>query len=159
MKDKNKKNILFSLEGISFSYLLGTQKITALCAKNHLLVDFHDGPVHPYGQMRTWPNAVTREFCHAQLDGHNVFSPKTFVTSVFVNMISGPIDMNNGMFDLRQGKTNSNRRRPILFSPPGTRRGPSRETSCCIAAHRRVRSRSTRASFAQPAAAPTHLRA
>jgi hypothetical protein len=55
--------------------------------------------------MRTFPNAVTREFCHAQLDGHHVFVPKTFVTSVFVNMLAGPIDMNNGMFDLRQGPT------------------------------------------------------
>ena len=55
--------------------------------------------------MRTWPNAVTREYCHAQLDGHHVFEPKTFVTTVFVNMVAGPIDMNNGMFDLRQGHT------------------------------------------------------
>lgn len=55
--------------------------------------------------MRTWPNAVTREFCHAQLDAHRVFEPKTFVTTVFVNMLAGPIDMNNGMFDLRQGPT------------------------------------------------------
>ncbi|MDR0394580.1 MAG: glycoside hydrolase family 97 C-terminal domain-containing protein, partial [Tannerella sp.] len=53
----------------------------------------------------TWPNVVTREFCHAQLDGHHVFQPVTFVTSVFVNMIAGPLDMNNGMFDLRQGNT------------------------------------------------------
>lgn len=99
--------------GVKYGFMQGspkeknswTQKITALCAKNHLLVDFHDGPVHPYGQMRTWPNAVTREFCHAQLDAHRVFQPKTFVTTVFVNMLSGPIDMNNGMFDLRQGNT------------------------------------------------------
>ncbi len=84
---------------------LWTQKITKLCAENHLLVDFHDNPVHPYGQLRTWPNAVTREFCHAQLDAHRVFSPSTFCTSVFVNMVAGPLDMNNGMFDLRQGKT------------------------------------------------------
>lgn len=84
---------------------LWTKKITELCARNKLLVDFHDGPVHPYGQMRTWPNAVTREYCHAQLDAHRVFVPKTFVTTVFVNMIAGPIDMNNGMFDLRQGPT------------------------------------------------------
>ena len=76
-----------------------------MCARYKLLVDFHDYPVHPYGQMRTWPNAVTREYCKAQLDGHEIFYPKTFVTSVFVNMIAGPIDMNNGMFDLRQGKT------------------------------------------------------
>jgi alpha-glucosidase len=82
-----------------------TRKITELCAQNHLLCNFHDGPVHPYGQMRTFPNAVTREFCHAQLDAHRVFVPSTFVTSVFVNMVAGPIDMNNGMFDLRQGKT------------------------------------------------------
>lgn len=84
---------------------LWTRRVTELCAQNRLLVDFHDGPVHPYGQMRTWPNAVAREFCHAQLDAHRVFQPKTFVTTVFVNMVAGPIDMNNGMFDLRQGNT------------------------------------------------------
>jgi alpha-glucosidase len=99
--------------GIKYGFMKGnpaeknawTRKITELCALNHLLCDFHDGPVHPYGQMRTFPNAVTREFCHAQLDGHHVFVPSTFVTTVFVNMLAGPIDMNNGMFDLRQGKT------------------------------------------------------
>ncbi|WP_300226409.1 glycoside hydrolase family 97 catalytic domain-containing protein [uncultured Bacteroides sp.] len=92
------KNTLFIL------FLIATL-ITRLCAENRLFVDFHDGPVHPFGQMRTWPNALTREYCQAQLDGHKIFYPKTFVTSVFVNMIAGPIDMNNGMFDLRQGPT------------------------------------------------------
>ena len=99
--------------GVKYGFMSGSQeeknpwtrKITELCAKNHLLVDYHDGPVHPYGQMRTWPNAVTREYCHAQLDAHRVFEPKTFVTTVFVNMVAGPVDMNNGMFDLRQGHT------------------------------------------------------
>lgn len=99
--------------GVKYGFMRGTQeeknlwtkKITELCAQNHLLVDYHDGPVHPYGQMRTWPNAVTREYCHAQLDAHRVFEPKTFVTTVFVNMVAGPVDMNNGMFDLRQGHT------------------------------------------------------
>jgi alpha-glucosidase len=52
--------------------------------------------------MRTWPNAVTREFCHSQLDAHRVFQPKTFVTTVFVNMLSGPLDMCNGLADLTQ---------------------------------------------------------
>ena len=79
-----------------------TRLITELCAQHRLLCDFHDGPVHPYGQLRTWPNAVTREFCHSQLDGHHVFVPKTFVTTVFVNMLSGPLDMNNGLADLTQ---------------------------------------------------------
>jgi len=99
--------------GVKYGFMSGTpeeknhltQRITELCAKNRLLIDFHDKPVHPYGQVRTWPNAVTREFCHAQLDARSIFQPKTYVTSVFVNMIAGPIDMNNGMFDLRQGPT------------------------------------------------------
>ena len=99
--------------GVKYGFMSGnpeeknarTRMITALCAKNKLLCDFHDGPVHPYGQMRTWPNAVTREFCFAQLDSKRVFQPQTFVTSVFVNMLAGPLDMNNGFFDLRQGPT------------------------------------------------------
>lgn len=99
--------------GVKYGFMRGspeeknarTRRITELCAQNRLLVDFHDGPVHPYGQLRTWPNAVTREYCHAQLDAKRVFQPKTFVTSVFVNMVAGPLDMNNGMFDLRQGPT------------------------------------------------------
>ncbi|MDH3067570.1 glycoside hydrolase family 97 catalytic domain-containing protein [Akkermansia sp. N21169] len=99
--------------GVKYGFMNGTpeeknartRRITELCARNHLLIDFHDGPVHPYGQMRTWPNAITREYCQAQLDGHKVFPPATFLTSVFVNMVAGPLDMNNGMFDLRQGPT------------------------------------------------------
>ena len=82
-----------------------TQEITALCAKHHLMVDYHDYPIHPFGQMRTWPNAVTREFCKAQLDGRDIFQPKTFVTSTFVNMVAGPIDQNNGFMELHQGRT------------------------------------------------------
>lgn len=99
--------------GVKYGFMVGnpeeknirTKMLTELCAKNKLMIDFHDEPVHPYGQMRTWPNALTREYCKAQLDGRDIFYPKTFVTSAFVNMIAGPVDMNNGMFDLRQGKT------------------------------------------------------
>jgi alpha-glucosidase len=44
---------------------------------------------------------------HAHADsipsaGHKVFQPRTFVTSVFVNMLAGPLDMNNGLADLTQ---------------------------------------------------------
>jgi alpha-glucosidase len=96
--------------GVKYGFMNGspeeknrrTRLITELCAKNKLLCNYHDVPVHPYGQMRTWPNAVTREFCQAQLDGHKVFQPRTFVTSVFVNMLAGPLDMNNGLADLTQ---------------------------------------------------------
>ncbi|MGZ3759660.1 MAG: glycoside hydrolase family 97 catalytic domain-containing protein [Mucilaginibacter sp.] len=96
--------------GVKYGFMQGsaeeknakTRLITKLCAEHHLMVDFHDGPVHPYGQMRTWPNAVTREYCQSQLDGHKVFQPKTFVTSVFVNMVAGPLDMDNGVVDMTQ---------------------------------------------------------
>ena len=99
--------------GVKYGFMNGTpleknrktQNITALCAKHHLMVDYHDYPVHPFGQMRTWPNAVTREYCKAQLDGHQIFYPKTFVTSAFVNMVAGPVDMNNGFLELHQGRT------------------------------------------------------
>jgi alpha-glucosidase len=96
--------------GIKYGFMRGnyeeknrqTRLITELCAQHHLMVDFHDNPVHPYGQMRTWPNAVTREYNHAQSDARRVFQPKTFVTAVFVNMIAGPLDMNNGAMDMMQ---------------------------------------------------------
>lgn len=52
--------------------------------------------------MRTWPNAVTREYCQSQLDAHRVFQPGTFVTAVYVNMLAGPIDMCNGVVDMEQ---------------------------------------------------------
>ncbi|MEY4244030.1 MAG: hypothetical protein RLZZ245_1615, partial [Verrucomicrobiota bacterium] len=84
--------------GVKYGFMSGnpeeknarTRLITELCAKNKLLCNFHDEPVHPYGQMRTYPNAVTREFCFAQLDSKRVFEPKTFVSSVFINMLAGP---------------------------------------------------------------------
>ena len=99
--------------GVKYGFMNGnpqeknrkTQEITALCAKHHLMVDYHDYPVHPFGQMRTYPNAVTREYCKAQLDGRQIFQPKTFVTSAFVNMVAGPIDQNNGFLELHQGRT------------------------------------------------------
>ncbi|WP_221931417.1 glycoside hydrolase family 97 protein [Pedobacter westerhofensis] len=96
--------------GIKYGFMIGdpeeknirTRLITSLCAKNRLLCDFHDGPVHPYGQIRTFPNALTREYGPAQLDAHRTVAPKTFVTEVFVNMLAGPIDLNNGLADLTQ---------------------------------------------------------
>jgi len=116
--------------GVKYGFMKGspqeknawTQQITALCATNKLLCNFHDGPVHPYGQMRTWPNAVTREFCHAQLDAHRVFEPKTFVTSVFVNMVAGPLDMNNGLADLTQaGRVDCPKKVPSTLAGEGAR--------------------------------------
>jgi len=105
--------------GIKYGFMKGegqdkvqrTRKIIQLCAKHHLVVDFHDLPVPPTGDIRTWPNCLTVEFCHAQSDAKRAFTPKTFVTAAFVNGLAGPLDMANGMFDLE----NSVAQRPRIF--------------------------------------------
>ncbi len=106
--------------GIKYGFMRGavqykvlkTRRIVQLCAKYHLLCNFHDGPIPPSGERRTYPNYITREFCHAQSDGRRTFSPKTFCTTVFTNMLTGPIDMDNGLFDINGSKQN----RPKIFA-------------------------------------------
>lgn len=110
----------WGVAGIKYGFMRGsmteknvrTRMITKYCAENRLMCDFHDGPVIPYGQLRTYPNAVTREYCHAQLDARRVFQPKTFVTTVFVNMLAGPLDMDNGIFGLQANRADNDEKVP-----------------------------------------------
>lgn len=99
------------MKGRGQQKVLDTRKIVAMCAKHHLLCDFHDGPIPPSGDRRTYPNYVTREFCHSQSDALRVFSPTGFCEQVFVNMVAGPVDMCNGMFTLK----NPAQDRPKIF--------------------------------------------
>lgn len=69
-------------------------------AENHLLIDFHDSPVPFTGIQRTFPNAITNEYCHAQQDSRRAFTPESFIKMALINAIQGPLDMNNGNFDL-----------------------------------------------------------
>ncbi len=92
--------------------VLDTRKIVALCAKYELLCDFHDGPVPPSGDRRTYPNYMTREFCHSQSDAMRAFSPSGFCEQVFVNMTAGPLDMCNGLYTLK----NPAEDRPRIFT-------------------------------------------
>ncbi|MDW7692910.1 glycoside hydrolase family 97 catalytic domain-containing protein [Flammeovirgaceae bacterium SG7u.111] len=69
-------------------------------AASNLLIDFHDGPVPFTGIRRTFPNAITREYCHAQQDSRRAFTPEAFIKMALINAITGPLDMNNGNFDL-----------------------------------------------------------
>jgi len=92
--------------------VLKTRRIVQLCAQHHLLCNFHDGPIAPSGERRTFPNFITREFCHAQSDGMRTFSPKTFCTTVFTNMLAGPLDMDNGLYAI----TDAKKKRPKIFS-------------------------------------------
>ncbi len=107
--------------GIKYGFMKGggqqkvltTREIVELCAANKLLCNFHDGPVAPSGDLRTWPNYVAREFCHSQCDATRSFTPQTFCTTVFCNMLAGPLDMCNGFFTL----TDLDKARPKVFRP------------------------------------------
>lgn len=93
-----------------------TRKIVEMCAKYHLIVDFHDMPIPPSGDRRTWPNLLTREYCHSQADAKRSYYPETAVSSAFINMIAGPLDMCNGWYGLNDAD-----KRVKVFEPiPGT---------------------------------------
>jgi len=92
--------------------VLDTREIVELCAKHQLLCNFHDGPVPPSGDERTYPNYATREFCHSQSDAMRAFSPTGFCEQIFVNMLAGPLDMCNGLYALE----NPARDRPRIFT-------------------------------------------
>lgn len=115
----------WGVKGIKYGFLRGeckngrqelvikTREIVELCAKYKMVVDFHDGPVPPSGDSRTWPNLLTREYCHAQSDSKRAFQPKTFVTSVLVNGVSGALDMSNGYFELNTAEKRAKVWEPI----------------------------------------------
>ncbi len=93
-----------SMSGIKYGFMSKdapfTRNAVRDCAENHLLIDFHDNPVPLTGARRTMPNAITREYCHAQQDYRKVFTPESFINMALVNAIQGPMDMNNGNFDI-----------------------------------------------------------
>ncbi|GAF01930.1 retaining alpha-galactosidase precursor [Saccharicrinis fermentans DSM 9555 = JCM 21142] len=92
------------MKGIKYGFMgskVGfTREAIQKSAASHLLIDFHDSPVPFTGIRRTYPNAITREYCHAQQDSRRAFTPETFIKMALINAITGPLDMNNGNFDL-----------------------------------------------------------
>ncbi len=110
--------------GVKYGFMLGTweekvrqtRSVVELCAKYKLMVDFHDHPVPPSGDRRTYPNLVTKEYCHAQADAMRSYFPETAVTSAFINMVAGPLDYTNGWFDLN----NAQSRVRVFEEIPGT---------------------------------------
>jgi len=104
------------MTGTSQEKVIHTREIVKLCAKYKLMVVFHDNPVPPSGDRRTFPNLIAKEFCHAQADAKCSYFPETIVTSCFVNMLAGPLDMTNGWFGLNGAIS-----RPKVFKEiPGT---------------------------------------
>ena len=93
------------MKGIKYGFMGSnvpfTRNAIIKSAENKLLIDFHDGPVPYTGIRRTYPNAITREYCHAQQDSRRAFTPESFIKMALINAITGPLDMNNGNFDLK----------------------------------------------------------
>ena len=104
------------MSGSGQEKVLHTRKIVRLCAKYKLLVNFHDNPVPPSGDTRTWPNLIAREYCHAQADAKRSYFPETAVSAAFINMLTGPLDMTNGWYDLN----NAQSRVKVFQTIPGT---------------------------------------
>ena len=92
------------VKGIKYGFMgdnpVFTRKAVRLSADNKLLLDLHDSPTPISGAIRTYPNYITREYCHAQQDSRTVFTPETFIKMALVNAIQGPMDMNNGNFNI-----------------------------------------------------------
>lgn len=104
------------MTGTGQAKVLQTRKVVELCARYKLTVNFHDNPLPPSGDERTWPNVLTREYCHSQADAKYSYYPETAVSTAFINMISGPLDMCNGWYGFE-----GNEVRPKVFRfIPGT---------------------------------------
>ena len=92
------------MKGIKYGFMGSnvdfTREAIQKSAASELLIDFHDSPVPFTGIRRTYPNAITREYCHAQQDSRRAFTPESFIKMALINAITGPLDMNNGNFDL-----------------------------------------------------------
>ena len=91
-----------------------TAEAITRAAEHKLLIDFHDKVTPMIGVHRTLPNAITREYGHAQQDAGRVSSPGDFVQTALINMITGPVDLNYGFYALNTDPETSTRRAWIL---------------------------------------------
>jgi alpha-glucosidase len=112
-------------KGVKYGFMKGTpedkveqtRKVVELCAKYKLMVDFHDSPIAPSGDRRTYPNLVTKEFGHSQSDAKRSYFPETAVNQPLINMIAGPLDLCNGWFSLNSAHIG---RSKVFEEIPGT---------------------------------------
>ena len=126
----------WGVAGVKYGFLRGSSRsrekvleTTAAieaAASHELLINFHDSPIHPTGLSRTFPNLITVEYSHAQLDAVRAFTPDDYLRSIFVHMLAGPLDVSNGLFgldgisDRNNGGLDYNRRLPDVDSTVAT---------------------------------------
>jgi alpha-glucosidase len=113
-------------KGVKYGFMRGTaeekvkltRRVVELCAKYKLTVNFHDNPIAPSGDRRTYPNLITKEFGHSQADAKRSYFPETAVNQPLINMIAGPLDLCNGWFGLNNA--HSEGREKVFEEIPGT---------------------------------------
>lgn len=81
-----------------------TEEVIKIAGKYKLMIDFHDNPIPFSGLERTYPNYLSREYCHAQMDRRTAFSPSGFVKMACINLLAGAIDQTNGIYELNKIK-------------------------------------------------------
>lgn len=113
------------MKGIKYGFMKDdvpfTRNAIEKSAEHELLINFHDRPVPFTGISRTMPNAITKEYCHAQQDSRRAFTPETFIKMALINAIQGPLDMNNGNFDITGINAGDREKGPkVLHSYPTT---------------------------------------
>ena len=113
------------MKGIKYGFMKDdvpfTRNAIEKSAEHELLINFHDRPVPFTGISRTMPNAITKEYCHAQQDSRRAFTPESFIKMALINAIQGPLDMNNGNFDITGINAGDREKGPkVLHSYPTT---------------------------------------
>jgi len=114
----------WGVSGVKYGFMSGvgqekvkhTRRVIELCAKYKLIVLFHDNPIPPSGDVRTWPNVMSREYGHSQADAKYSYYPETAVSAAFINLLTGALDMCNGWY----GFEGSELRPKVFRFIPGT---------------------------------------
>ncbi|MFI3305744.1 MAG: glycoside hydrolase family 97 catalytic domain-containing protein [Rikenellaceae bacterium] len=109
-RELDMKGIKYGFRGPNVPF---TQHAVREGAKEQLMVNLHDGPVPMTGLERTFPNAISREYCHGQQDFRRAFTPEMFIKMALVNAIHGPLDMSNGNFDLVEINSGTREKGPL----------------------------------------------
>lgn len=104
------------MTGIGQEKVLKTREVIRKCAQHQLMLIFHDHPIPPSGDYRTWPHVLAREYGLAQGDNKIAAYPRAIVNQVFIQSLCGPLDMSNGWFDLN----NAGKRSRVFDIVPST---------------------------------------
>ncbi|SHL34575.1 glycoside hydrolase family 97 protein [Haladaptatus paucihalophilus] len=88
------------------------QHVARTAAKHELMLNIHE-PVKPTGKRRTFPNLMSQEGVRG-LEYENASSqgnpPGHTLTIPFTRMLGGPVDYNQGIFDVKHSKYGGNTR-------------------------------------------------